>query len=365
LTNSAELVSVVVPVYNAARTLDEALRSVRAQTWSALDIIVVDDGSTDDSAAIASLHADADRRVRILSQRNRGVAAARNSGIAAAAGEFVAMLDADDLWHPSKIQRQMEVMAEGGDDVGLSYTGYAVLDEFGRIQGPPVLGAPHGMVLKELCRENFIGNGSSVLFRKAALVSAGGYDPGLREANAQGCEDLQLYLRIAERYSFAMVPESLTGYRLSSTTMTCDALQMFRSISVVLTRTVERHPELKDDAAVHLANATSWFIYRALATGRLVAAERLYREARRRGIALALLPKGYLLRQMVISFLPLFLRRRISHMRQRPNFSPVQARCKPKPRRSSAAGFEFRVPRNRISERSRGGDPETNQGPMT
>ena len=105
------LVGVVVPAYNAAATLDETLRSVRAQTHRALEIIVVDDGSLDDTAAIARRHAAEDERVRVLCQANAGVAAARNAGWQSSRADLIAFIDADDLWAPTKIERQLQALA--------------------------------------------------------------------------------------------------------------------------------------------------------------------------------------------------------------------------------------------------------------
>src|SRR5438034_11633591 len=98
------LVSVVIPAFNASATIDETIRSVRSQSHRDLDIIVVDDGSIDDTVAIAQRHAAYDSRIRIITQCNAGVAAARNAGWRAARADFIALLDADDLLTPSKTE---------------------------------------------------------------------------------------------------------------------------------------------------------------------------------------------------------------------------------------------------------------------
>ncbi|MCP4686884.1 MAG: glycosyltransferase family 2 protein [Desulfobacterales bacterium] len=108
MTETSSLVSVVIPVYNGGRYLAEAIESVRAQTYQPLEIIVVDDGSEDDSGAIAQGFAD----VRCFQQPNEGPASARNRGVADAGGAFLAFLDADDLWTPDKLRRQMALMNE-------------------------------------------------------------------------------------------------------------------------------------------------------------------------------------------------------------------------------------------------------------
>src|SRR5689334_6839377 len=116
------VVGVVIPAYNAAATLDETLCSVRAQTYLTLEIIVVDDGSRDATPEIALRHAAGDRRVRLIRQANAGVAAARNRGIEETRADLVAPIDADDLWAPTKIARQMEVLRRASPETALVYT---------------------------------------------------------------------------------------------------------------------------------------------------------------------------------------------------------------------------------------------------
>jgi teichuronic acid biosynthesis glycosyltransferase TuaG len=104
-------VSVVMPAYNAEATIASAMASVRDQTDAGWELIVVDDGSTDRTAEIAAAAAAADKRIRLIRQRNQGVAAARNAAIEAATGRYLAFLDADDLWLPSKLERQLRFMS--------------------------------------------------------------------------------------------------------------------------------------------------------------------------------------------------------------------------------------------------------------
>ncbi|MET0930335.1 MAG: glycosyltransferase family A protein [Aeromicrobium sp.] len=113
------VLSVVVPVYNGAQHLDEALRSIRRQDYRRLDVVVIDDGSSDDSLAIARRHARIDRRVTVLSQANAGVGAARRAAVAAATGTFLTFIDADDTVTRSGIRRAMEVLAETGSDLSV------------------------------------------------------------------------------------------------------------------------------------------------------------------------------------------------------------------------------------------------------
>jgi glycosyltransferase involved in cell wall biosynthesis len=191
-----ELVSVVIPAYNAQATLDDTLNSVRSQTHRNLEIVVVDDGSTDDTAIIAQRHSAVDARVRIIRQDNAGVAAARNSGIAATSGRYVAPIDADDLWAPSKIERQLLAAKQQGK-VGLVYSWFAVIDQNNSVLRHEDGADAEGVVLRQLLLGNFVGNGSSALILRSAIESAGFYDVGLRASGCEGAEDYKMYLEIA------------------------------------------------------------------------------------------------------------------------------------------------------------------------
>ena len=261
-------VSVVIPAYNAERTLGETLRSVIAQTHTNLEILVVDDGSTDDTARIADGFAMRDERVRVLRQANAGVAAARNAGIAASKGEFVAPLDSDDLWHPAKIDRQLRVFRDGGDRLGLVYSWFALIDRQSRVVQLRHEPRHHGDVLAALAYRNFIGNGSSALIRRAAFDRTGGYDASLRARGGQGCEDWKLYFEIAERHHFGVVPEPLTGYRDLPDNMSSDVLQMLRSRDLCTADLLSRHPELEKAFRAGRNRLSRLLFHRAIRRGR-------------------------------------------------------------------------------------------------
>jgi len=282
-----EKVAVVIPAFNAAATIDETLASVRAQSWDALEIIVVDDGSQDDTADRAAAHATADARIRLIRKVNGGVASARNLGIAEATAELIAPVDADDLWRPDKIERQMAVLADGGERMGLVYTQFAVIDARSHIT---LYGAPatiEGQVLRAMCLGNFVGNGSCPLIRKAALIEAGGYDPALRAAKAQGCEDLKLYFSIAERHHFGAVAAPLTGYRETAANMSSDGRQMLRSYDLVMEEKLRAYPQFAAEFAHGRARMIDWLLGRALRYGRREAVAALFAELRRQDPARA------------------------------------------------------------------------------
>jgi glycosyltransferase involved in cell wall biosynthesis len=186
------------------------------------------------------------------------VAAARNRGIAATRGAFVALLDADDLWAPEKIARQVAALEAAGDAAGLCYTWFVTIDATGLILNPGPRPQHQGAVLTALCLDNFVGNGSSMLLRRAALDRVGGFDASLRERGAQGCEDYDLLLRVAEHYDFVLVREALVGYRVIAGSVSQDRARMVRSWRMVAEHTARRRPEL----AAHLIRGrTRYAVY--------------------------------------------------------------------------------------------------------
>lgn len=164
---SGNLVSVIMPVYNAANWMRRGVDSVLQQTHSHLELIAVDDGSQDESVAILDAYARADPRVRVHRQPvNDGVAAARNAGIAAAQGDYIAFLDADDWWHSSKLEKQLAGMRETG--ALISYSAYFRVAEDGRMLGQVT---PPGKVSwRDMLASNFIGNLTGVYARRLGDV---------------------------------------------------------------------------------------------------------------------------------------------------------------------------------------------------
>lgn len=230
---------------------------------------MVDDGSSDETPAIVQVFASGDPRVRLIRQANGGVAAARNSGIAASSGAFIAPLDSDDLWHPAKIARQLDIFAQGGPDIGLVYTWFALIDDKSRVKQLRHYPEHEGEVLAPLAFHNFIGNGSSALIRRSALSHTQGYDSSLRARGGQGCEDWKLYFEIAERYRFGLVPEPLTGYRDLPDNMSSDVLQMLRSRDLCTLDLLPRHPELRRAFSTGRNRLSRFLFHRAIRRGRI------------------------------------------------------------------------------------------------
>lgn len=242
--NGTPLITVIIPVYNGAEYVGETIESALRQTYRNLEVIVVDDGSTDATLSVLQSYAHQDERVRVISQPNSGVSKARNTAIAAARGEFIAPLDADDLWLPTKLDRQLRRMLEAGEDTGIVYTWWAWIDERGIIVDRSPRWTIEGDVLDKLMYINFIGNASVPLFRKHCLVEAGGYNPELAAAKSGGCEDLEVALRIASRYSIAVVPDILVGYRRVPGSMSTACDTMWRSRQMILRNILPLRPDI-------------------------------------------------------------------------------------------------------------------------
>lgn len=196
-------VSVVIPTYNSATLTAETVASVLAQTAPADQILVVDDGSTDDTAQrIRSFGSP----VRYLFQHNAGPSAARNRGVSAATGEWVAFLDGDDVWHPRKLELQKAALARRPDLVLLGHRTY---DWPGT--HPEIVGRPDAVFAEVNLDDLLIRNAfvtSTLLVRTEALRAAGPFDPELR-----GPEDYDMWLRVARLGTVANLSLALTGYR--------------------------------------------------------------------------------------------------------------------------------------------------------
>jgi len=221
-------VTVVVPAYNAGDTVVETLRTVSAQTHQALEIIVVDDGSTDHTAQVVESYRSVEPRLRLIRQENGGVAAARNTGIKHATTRFIAPLDSDDLWHPTKLEKHMSALQKK-PDAAFVYSPFRILNGDGRIIGNHPFFAFSGRVFYRQLFFNMVGNGSGMTFRKDVALAVGGYDPSLREAGLQGCEDWLLQMLMSIDHEVAHVPEYLIGYRKVPGAMSSDTNRMWRS----------------------------------------------------------------------------------------------------------------------------------------
>jgi len=221
------LISVIVPAFNATTTIGETIASAQAQTWGHIEILVVDDGSSDHTAELVETAASRDARVNLIRQPNQGPAVARNLAISRARGDFIAPLDADDTWRPEYLARQITALRSADPACGFAYALHRVVDEMGgHLRDFPDFGCEGRVFLQHLL-VNFVGNGSSALFRRDAIVEAGGYDPRSRQWG--GGEDYLLQLRIAERRPVAASHDYLVHYRRRRDSLSSNALKGYRA----------------------------------------------------------------------------------------------------------------------------------------
>jgi glycosyltransferase involved in cell wall biosynthesis len=199
-------VSVIITCYNYGIYLPRALESVLMQTYKDLEVVMVNDGSTDDTEAVARRYLT-DPRVKYLSQPNGGQAKAKNAGIRCTKSEFVAFLDADDIWDPCKLEKQLPLFAD--PSVGVVYSRMRFIDEKGRpsASSPRQLPRFRGEVLKPLLRDNFVPFSSAVARRKC-FENLGLFDESLAMSI-----DWDLWLRFATQHRFDYVDEPLLLYR--------------------------------------------------------------------------------------------------------------------------------------------------------
>lgn len=241
-------VSVVMPVFNVAPYVAEAVQSVLDQVFTDFELVIVDDGGTDDSIAICRTFDDP--RIRIVHQQNRGLAGARNTGIAHARGEVIALLDPDDRWSPEKLRLHV-IHLDADTSVGVSYSGSRFIDADGTIlkqgQRPRLEDiAPHHI----LCR-NPVGNGSAAVIRRAALdrivyADAGEpqrpcyFDESFRQS-----EDIELWIRmsLASGYRFDGIAPLLTDYRIIGGGLSANIARQFESWERVIDKVRTYAPE--------------------------------------------------------------------------------------------------------------------------
>lgn len=221
--------SVVIPAYNASPFLADCLNSVLAQTDPDFEAIVVNDGSTDDTAEIAAQFAQQDRRIVLVNRINGGLAAARNSGIAAAKGELVAFLDADDRWCPEKLAAHRQAM-DSDSDASVSYDWAAFIDVKGDRTGLHMSQAQINLTHEALLLKNYLGNGSTAVVRRYVLEQAKGFDPRLRRM-----VDQELWVRLTfYGHRFHLIPRTLTEYRTHPGSFTADTERMLQGLETFM-----------------------------------------------------------------------------------------------------------------------------------
>lgn len=232
--NTMPKVSVVIPAYNAMTYLPETLNSVLQQTFSDFEVLIIDDGSTDHIQAWVAQNIT-DLRVRLITQANQGLSGARNTGIANAQGEYVAFLDADDVWKPTKLEKQVNYL-DNNSTVGLVYNWIALIDAEGKPTGRVMGGDIEGDVLEEILQHNII-DCPCVVVRRKCFETVGMFDITLRSV-----EDWDMWIRIAAYYPLAVIKEPLAYYRQHSSNMSKNWRVMEQAFHQVIEKSFQSVP---------------------------------------------------------------------------------------------------------------------------
>lgn len=232
-------ISVIIPAYNSEKTILATITSVQNQTFTDWEIIVIDDGSTDNTLKI--LEQIQDERIRIYSYDNRGVSSARNRGINHATGEFISFLDADDLWLPDKLELQLKTLQEN-PTAGVAYSlvvgGLEQVENlFTFVEGNKTI--YQGDVYRPLLLANFLSCGSNILVRREAIASVGIFD-----SLVDSCEDWDYCLRLAAKWSFVGVAKQQVIHRKTPGSATTKAAVMEQAGLLTLQKAFAATPQL-------------------------------------------------------------------------------------------------------------------------
>lgn len=249
-------VSVIIPVYKVEKYISAAITSVIDQSYGNFELIIVDDGSPDQSVEICKQFTDS--RIKIVRQQNRGLAGARNTGIRHAQGEYLAFLDGDDMWLPEKLEKHIEHL-ENFPALGVSFSPSAFIDQDGNLRGTYLRPKLKEIDPPYLLRENPIGNGSAAVVRREVFEAIkfqdnlhGTVEDFYFDEHFRQAEDLDFWLRIAIQTEWLIegIPEALTLYRVNSGGLSASLLKQLEAIENVLDKTRSYAPELIEQCEV-------------------------------------------------------------------------------------------------------------------
>ena len=243
--NDQPLVSVVIATYNMGQYLPEAIDSVLAQRWENLEVIVVDDGSTDDTPEQMKRF-EGNGRVRYLPTENRGQPKAKNRGLKEANGDFIAFCDADDVWHPEKLNVQMPLFED--QNTGVVYSEVSYIDQNGKtVDKPQPYERYSGKVTNQLIIKNFVPFGTAVI-RRECLERNGYFDENL----PMGI-DWDLWLRYSVDWSFQYTPEKTYVYRVWPGQMSSNYRGRYDNAFVILEKFIKDNPKKVPDYLISRA----------------------------------------------------------------------------------------------------------------
>ncbi len=239
--------TLVIPVYNGASTIRVAIDSALAQTCENYEVLVVDDGSTDETADIVRSYSDP--RLRFFQQPNGGLNAARNAGIREGKGDYIGLLDADDLWEPTKLEKHVAHL-DANPDIGLSFSGSWMMDlddkPTGMMQSPQVT----NITSVDLVCRNPVGNGSTPLLRRTALDAIAHPHPKLGhtcwfDEELRQSTDIECWLRLSLKTDWKIegIAEPLTGYRINPKGLSANVTRQLETWQQMIATTATYAPD--------------------------------------------------------------------------------------------------------------------------
>ncbi|MBU1052675.1 MAG: glycosyltransferase [Proteobacteria bacterium] len=229
-------VSVIIPAYNKAALTIKTIKSVLGQTYGNIEIIVVDDGSTDDTKNKLQLFGD---KIHYIYKQNGGACSARNVGIKQATGEYIALIDCDDIYYPEKIAKSVECL-EKKSDYGFVYTGAYLINDDGDVISEHRISdcLASGWIASRLILCNFVCN-STVVIRKECFKEVGYFDENIFIP-----ADWDMWLRLSEKYKASYIDDKLTGYRLTDSYTASNMETGLNEINYVLNKALSRNNHL-------------------------------------------------------------------------------------------------------------------------
>ena len=250
-------ISVIIPAFNSEKTIQETVQSVLVQTFKDFELIVVNDGSTDSTLKILSVIED--HRLKVFSYPNAGSNPTRNRGFSHSSGDYIAFLDADDLWTEDKLEVQLKALQET-PQAAVAYSWSDRINEFSQFLYEGGHFTADGDVYAHLLLADILENGSNPLIRREAFIRVGGFDESLPAG-----QDWDLYLRLAARYQFTNIPRPQILYRISDSSLSSNVSKLEAGCLQVINRAFEQAPEslqyLKQDS---FANIYKYLTYKSL-----------------------------------------------------------------------------------------------------
>ena len=250
-------ISVIIPAYNAEKTIQETIESVLKQTLSDFEIIIIDDGSQDGTVEIVSTFSDS--RIKAFSYANAGACVSRNRGFTHSIGEFIAFLDADDLWKPNKLKSQLQAL-ENNPRADVAYSWSDCINEQSKFLRRGGYSRASGNVYPQLLLLNILENGSNPLIRRQAIADIGGFDESLPAG-----QDWDLYLRLAINRQFILVPRKHILYRASTDSISSNLDNLEAGSLQVINQAFKQAPEsLQKLKRSSLANLYKYLVFKVL-----------------------------------------------------------------------------------------------------